>query len=145
MSVLLHCHSNQTPFTSKTYPHGGLKVKMRSPPPLSHTQRDIQGRANEETAAVKSFMFTEEGTGIHCGLSSVTPQGHFGNRCYRQMRHQFLVQDIADFLQIQYFSTAHGTSFQPSSLNSAQSSSPSLLGSPLFQYFMKLQNQLRFE
>lgn len=111
------------------------------PPTHTHTNRHTlgTGRANEEP--VKTLMFTEEGTGIHCGLSSVTLQGHFGNRCYRQMRHHFLVQDVADFLQIQYFSTVHGTSFQPSSLNSAQSSSPSLLGSPLFQYFMKLNSR----
>lgn len=117
----------------------GAPVYGRAPPPHTHRHTLGTGRANEEP--VKTLMFTEEGTGIHCGLSSVTLQGHFGNRCYRQMRHHFLVQDVADFLQIQYFSTVHGTSFQPSSLNSAQSSSPSLLGSPLFQYFMKLNSR----
>lgn len=46
---------------------------------------------------------------------------------------QFWEQDFAVFLQIQKLAFSHLLSFQPSSLNSAQSSPPTLLGSPLFQ------------
>lgn len=53
--------------------------------------------------------------------------------------HQ-LEQEAADCSQMKYFWTSHLASFQPSPANSAQSSSPKLLGSFGFQYFIKLKS-----
>lgn len=53
---------------------------------------------------------------------------------------QVLEQEDEEFLQTQSFSVSHLASFQPSPVNSAQSSSPTLLGSPWFQY-VRLQIQ----
>lgn len=58
----------------------------------------------------------------------------------RETGLHMLEQEAASFLQIQNFSSSQLSSFQPSPLNSAQCSCPSLLGSPGSQYFNNLEN-----